>query len=391
MTTGAIDNKIVICDNGTGFVKCGFAGAQFPTSVFPSMVGRPVLRSEEKVLGLDIKDIMVGDEASVARSMLKITYPLENGIVQDWNDIDHIWNYTFKEKLKVSPTECKILLTEPPLNPQSNRVQMLQKMFETYQFQGVYLAIQAILTLYAQGLLTGVVVDSGDGVTHIVPVYEGFSLPAHTARINVAGRDVTRYLIKLLLLRGYAFNRTADFETVRQMKEQLCYVGYDLDLEKKLADDTTVLVAKYKLPDGRVIRIGRERYMAPECLFTPALIDHECHGMSEALFNVINGTDMDLRQPLYDHIVLSGGTTMYPGLPSRLEKDLRHFYKTKLRTEKDLKCRIEDPPRRKHMVFLGGVVLAYIMRDKDTFWVSRQEYQEKGIDYCINKLGGAKV
>jgi len=324
--------------------------------------------------------------------MLKITYPLENVIVQDWNDIDHIWNYTFKEKLKVKTSECKILLTEPPLNPHSNRIQMMQKMFETYQFQGVYLSIQAILTLYAQGLLTGVVVDSGDGVTHIVPVYEGFSLPAHTARLNVAGRDVTRYLIKLLLLRVYAFNRTADFETVRQMKELLCYVGYDLELEKKLADDTTVLVAKYKLPDGRVIRIGRERYMAPECLFTPALIDHECPGMSEALFNVINGTDLDLRQPLYDHIVLSGGTTMYPGLPSRLEKDLRHFYKTKLKTgDKELKCRIEDPPRRKHMVFLGGAVLAYIMRDKDTFWVSRKEYQEKGIDYCINKLGGAKV
>jgi len=380
-------SNVVVCDNGTGFVKAGFAGDQFPKSIFPSMVGRPILRSEEKVQGLEIKDIMVGDEASIARHMLKISYPLENGIVKNWEDMEHVWDYTFYEKIKVNPRECKILLTEPPLNPRRNRQDMLQKMFEKYQFQGVYVAIQAILTLYAQGLLTGVVVDSGDGVTHIVPVYEGFSLPHLTQRVNVAGRDVTRYLIKLLLFRGYAFNRTADFETVRMIKEKLCYVGYDLKLEDRLAHETTVLVAKYKLPDGREIKLGRERYMAPECLFNPALLDKDERGMAESLFHCINEANVDLRQPFYDHIVLSGGTTMYPGLPSRLEKDLMHFYATRLKTEKPLKCKIEDPPRRKHMVFLGGAVLAEIMRDKDTFWVSRQEYQEKGMDFCLKKLG----
>jgi len=221
-------NKVVICDNGTGFVKCGFAGAQFPTAIFPSMVGRPLFRSEETKSDIQIHDIMVGDEASIARHMLKITYPLVNGQVVDWTDIDHIWDYTFHERLKVNTAECKVLLTEPPLNPHKNRELMVQRMFEKYKFKGVYVAIQAILTLYAQGLLTGVVVDSGDGVTHIVPVYEGFSLPHNTARINIAGRDVTQHLINLLLLRGYAFNRSADFETVRQIKEKLCYVGYDL-------------------------------------------------------------------------------------------------------------------------------------------------------------------
>ena len=100
------------------------------------------------------------------------------------------------------------------------------------------------------GLQTGVVVDSGDGVTHIVPVYDGFSLPHLTKRLDVAGRDVTRYLIKLLLLRGYAFNRTADFETVRQIKEKLCYVSYDLELDKKLAEETTVLVESYTVGRG---------------------------------------------------------------------------------------------------------------------------------------------
>jgi actin-related protein 2 len=366
------------------------------------MVGRPILRFEEKVEGVEIKDIMVGDMAAKVRSMLQITYPLENGIIRNWEEMQYIWDYTFEEKLKINPRECKILLTEPPLNPIANRKKMLEVMFEKYNFSGCYVAIQAILTLYAQGLLTGVVVDSGDGVTHVVPVYEGFALPHIVKRLDVAGRDITRYLIKLLLLRGYAFNRTADFETVRQIKEKLCYVGFDLDLENRLSQETTVLVAKYKLPDGRVIRVGRERFMAPEALFQPGLIDVDSPGMSETLFSTIDGADLDIKPHLYNHIVLSGGSTMYPGLPSRLEKDIIQLYRdnqkktNKKISEKELdevmtrfQCKIEDPPRRKHMVFLGGAVLAEIMKDRPNFWVSSQEYKSKGPDFCIEKLNGA--
>jgi len=206
-------------------------------------------------------------------------------------------------------------------------------MFETYGFNAAYVAIQAILTLYAQGLQSGVVVDSGDGVTHIVPVYEGFSLPFNMRRIDVAGRDVTRYLIKLLLLRGYSFNSSADEEVVQKIKEQLCYVARDLDIEKQLADETTVLVQKYTLPDGRVIKVGRERYLASECLFSPDLIGLECKGMSGALFDSIESCDVNIRTALRSHIVLSGGSTMYPGLPSRLEKDMNNFYKARREEE----------------------------------------------------------
>jgi len=377
-------SKTIVCDNGTGFVKCGFAGANFPTAIFPSMVGRPILRSEERVENLEIKDVMVGDEAAKLRSMLQITYPLDNGIIRNWEDIHYVWDYAFNEKLKITPRECKILLTEAPMNPQQNRQKMVEAMFEKYQFEGVYVAIQAVLTLYAQGLLTGVVVDSGDGVTHIIPVFEGFSLPHLTRRLDVAGRDVTRYLIKLLLLRGYAFNRTADFETVRLIKEKLCYVAYDAQQEDRLANETTVLVENYTLPDGRVIKVGRERFMAPEALFNPSLVDVEGGGMAEQLFDCINKADMDTRAQFYSHIVLSGGSSMYPGLPSRLEKEIKNLYLNKvLKGDKTklgkFKCRIEDPPRRKHMVFLGGAVLAEIMKDRPEFWMLRKEYEEKGM------------
>ncbi|KIK11511.1 hypothetical protein PISMIDRAFT_19454 [Pisolithus microcarpus 441] len=157
----------------------------------------------------------------------------------------HLWDYTFDAKLKVDPRRRKVLLTEPPTNLKANRQQMVQVMFEEYGFQGVYVAIQTVLTLYAEGLTTGVVVDSGDGVTYIVPVYEGFALPHLTRRLDIA-----------------AFNRTADFETMREIKEKLCYVSYDLDLDQRLSEETTVLVE-----NGRTIKVGSERFEAPECMF----------------------------------------------------------------------------------------------------------------------------
>jgi actin-related protein 2 len=253
---------------------------------------------------------------------------MENGIVRHngWEDMQHLWDFTFFEKLQIDPAGRKVLLTEPPMNPLKNRELMAQIMFERYNFGGVYVAIQAVLALYAQGLSSGVVVDSGDGVTHIVPVYESTVLNHLTKRLDVAGRDITRNLIALLLRRGYALNRTADFETVRQMKEKLCYVSYDLELDRKLSEETTVLVESYTLPDGRVIRVGSERFEAPECLFQPHLIDNEKPGIAEMLFDMIQSADVDIRSSLYKAIVLSGGSSMYPGLPSRLEKELKQLW-----------------------------------------------------------------
>lgn len=387
-------HKIIVVDNGTGFVKCGFAGTNFPSFIFPSVVGRPIVRSSQKVGNIEVKDLMIGEECTELRQMLDTSYPMENGIVRNWDDMGHIWDYTFgPTKLDIDPKECKILLTEPPLNPNSNREKLFQVMFEQYGFHSIYVAVQAVLTLYAQGLLTGIVVDSGDGVTHICPVYEGFALNHLTKRLDIAGRDITRYLIKLLLLRGYAFNHSADFETVRILKEKLCYVAYDVEQEQRLALETTVLTEPFTVPDGRIVRVGGERFEAPEILFQPHLINVERAGLSEMLFGVIQSADIDTRLEFYKHIVLSGGTTMYPGLPSRLERELKQLYLERVlkgNTEafQKFKIRIEAPPRRKHMVFLGGAVLAHLMRDRDAdFWVSKQLYDEGGLAQCMKKLG----
>lgn len=292
---------------------------------------RPALCSKSHTLYV-VSRRLLRMPSSLRSSILTASHrwQMENGIVKRWDDMQHLWDYTFFEKMRIDPTGRKILLTEPPMNPLRNREQMAEVMFERYDFGGVYVAIQAVLALYAQGLSSGVVVDSGDGVTHIVPVYESTVLNHLTRRLDVAGRDVTRNLIALLLRRGYALNRTADFETVRQIKEKLCYVSYDLELDQRLSEDTTVLVESYTLPDGRVIRVGSERFEAPECLFQPHLVDVEQPGIAEFLFNTIQSADVDVRSSLYKAIVLSGGSSMYPGLPSRLEKELKQLWLTKV-------------------------------------------------------------
>ncbi|KRX46454.1 UTP--glucose-1-phosphate uridylyltransferase [Trichinella murrelli] len=309
------------------FVKCGYAGTNFPEHVFPSVVGRPTIRSKIKVNDVELQDVMIGSKCAAVRHMLDLSYPMDNGIVRNWDDMDLVWDYTFgPECLNLQPSECKLLLTEAPLNPIKNREKMFEVMFEKFGFHSVYVAVQAVLTLYAQGLETGVVVDSGDGVTHICPVYQGFALNHLTKRLDIAGRNITSYLVSLLKLRGYAFNHSADFETVRQIKEKLCYTAYDIEQEVKLALETVILVKPYTLPDGRVIRVGSERFQAPEVLFQPNLIDVECCGISELLFNVIQSADIDTRAEFYKHIVLSGGSTMFAGLPSRFEREIKQLY-----------------------------------------------------------------
>nr|WOV89976.1 Arp2D2 [Drosophila kikkawai] len=382
--------QVIVCDNGSGFVKCGYAGSNFPAFVFPSMVGRPIIRAgnridDKAVQDLHIDDVIIGDEASQLRSLLELTYPMDKGVVRNWEDMCHVWDYTFgPKKMDIDPTNTKILLTEPPMNPTKNREKMIEVMFEKYGFDSAYIAIQAVLTLYAQGLVSGVVIDSGDGVTHICPVYQEYSLPHLTRRLDIAGRDITHYLTKLLLRRGYAFNHTADFETVRILKEKLCYIGYDIEMENRLALETTVLVKSYTLPDGRVITIGGERFEAPEALFQPHLINVEGPGIAELVFNIIQSADIDIRSELYRHIVLSGGSTMYPGLPSRMEREIKQLYLERvLKNDSEklakFKIRIEDPPRRKDMVFMDGAVLTEVAKNRDGFWVSKQEYQEQGL------------
>ena len=238
----------------------------------------------------------MGDECNESMRALNITYPIENGVITRWDDMEALWKYTFRTKLGEDTYEDKrIMLTEAPLNPRENRRKMAEIMFEKFHFGGLQCKPQAMLTLYSRGASTGVVVDSGDGVTHVMCVYDGYVLNHLTRRLNIAGRHVTRHLLSLLQQRGYALNATADFEVVREMKERLCYVAYNYEKEMKVADATTVLMSEYRLPDGRVVKLGSERFEATEALFKPELMGLECMGLSEMVFDAIQKAEIDLR------------------------------------------------------------------------------------------------
>lgn len=379
-------------------MKTGFAGQQEPSHEFPTLIGRPMLRFDQAVTGgVKLDDLMIGHNAASMRSMLQLSHPISNGMIQDWEGIEAIWDHVFSG-LKITPSEHKIVQTEAALNPPKNREKIVQVMFEKYGFQAVNVSVQAIMALASQGLQTGMVVDSGDGVTHLVPVYQGFLEPSLVQRINLAGRHVTNQLMKLLVANGHPLNSTADFETVREMKQRLCYVANDLEVEQRFARETTVVERQYELPDSRVMRVGAERFLAPEILFNPGLHGGE-HGMGlpELVFNTIRKSDINVQKDYFSSIVLSGGTTMFPGFPTRLEKDVKKLYLDqvfkgdKARASK-FRVSVEAPPRREHMVFLGASILAeaYEQQGNSPWWITREEYNERGAS-VVNRLISTKL
>ncbi|XP_061458246.1 actin-1-like isoform X3 [Rhineura floridana] len=337
----------VIFDNGSGLCKAGIAGDSAPRSVITAIVGRS--KAKATMLGAGQKEFYIGEEAQSKRGVLSLNYPIDHGIVTSWDDMERIWRHVYECELRIKASDRPVLLTEAPLNPLQNRERMTEIMFETRT--------------------TGIVMDSGDGVTHTVPIYEGYCLPHAVSRLDIAGRDITEYFMRLLLESGHSFVSTAEREIVKDIKEKLCYVALDPIQEMKAKPE--YLLREYKLPDGNVIRIGSQLFRAPEALFAPGNIGVDAPGVHKMVFNSIMKCDIDVRRDLYGNILLSGGSTLFCGLDERILKEMQ------LQVPIGISVRIIAPPERKYCVWIGASILTCLTSFRQ-MWVTLSDYKDFG-------------
>lgn len=260
--------------------------------------------------GVEPKAYYVGQEAAAQRGILNVHHPIEQGIVTDWAAMEKIWEHTFSQMLRLESDSQTVLLTECPLSPKTNREKAMEIMFDKFSTQAVYIQQTAVMSLYASGRTTGLVLESGDGVTHAVPVYEGFALRKTVQRLDVGGRDVTQVLKRQLEAEGLRLESLADIDTLRDIKEKLCYVA--LDYESECRKPVQEIQAEYTLPDGSIISVGHARFQAAEAMFEPKRIlelEAEAGGVCGIVAGSVDTSEIDLRDALARNIVLVRAVT----------------------------------------------------------------------------------
>ena len=380
---------VIIIDNGSGYLKAGLSNQKSPSVTIPALIGRQMLRHGETVKpkskdGIEMKSLMIGDEVLPFRSMLELSHPVTEGIIKNTDDLEILWNYCLTNKLKIEDlSDKRVIITEAPLNPLENKAKICELMFEKLGVEMINIEPQAKLSLYSEGLDTGVVLDSGDGVTHCIPISKGMIMRNFIERLNIAGRHITDYMIRLLQKKGYAFNSSADFETVREIKEKFCFVSNNLAEDRELNKNTTFFNSYYRLPDGSRVHISDEKFEAPEILFNPFLIGKDVEGIPEMLYKSIKNCPIDTRVGLYNSILLSGASTLFPGFASRLENEMKKVYREhalKDAEDKTIKININvlDSPNRRNSVFIGGTIVGnyYNTPDSEDYWITRDEWIE---------------
>ncbi|RPA86312.1 Actin/actin-like protein [Ascobolus immersus RN42] len=421
-------------DNGTGFSKLGFAGNDAPSFVFPTAIatkgsapggasgGRPAVGNKPSYMsgsagnmaskrGTEDLDYFIGDEAIAASSGpgYGVHYPIRHGQVENWDHMERFWQSSIFKYLRVEPEDHHFLLTEPPLNPPEARENTAEIMFETFNCAGLYIAVQAVLALAASWTsskaqdrsLTGTVIDSGDGVTHVIPVAEGYVIGSSIKSIPIAGRDITYFVQSLLRDRG---EPDSSLKTAEKIKEEFCYVCPDIVKEFYRFDTDPGRFAKYTSvqPGGRpplIVDVGYERFLAPEIFFNPEIYSSEfLTPLPEVVDGVIQSSPIDVRRGLYKNIVLSGGSTLYKDFGRRLQRDIRHLVDARIRRSEELtgakstgmEVQVITHKKQRHGPWFGGSLLASTS-NFSTYCHTKAEYEEYGpsIVRRFALLGGA--
>ena len=363
----------VVIDLGSSSIKAGFAGDESPRCLEPSIVGRPSAGTEPVMVGADPKRECFGDEALCYCLFLNLTNVLERGVVTHWDTFENQMRHVLMNALRVSPEECDVLVAEPVLNPRAHRERLSQVFFESLDVRRFCVETDSLLCMYSAGRDTGLVVSSGDGLTSVLPIYQGYPIPGAARRLLLGGSDVTNYLTRLLTERGYYFRSSGERQVVQGIKERLARVSYDFNQD--MADSCTQWRAdsekEYMLPDCSMITVGSQLFECAECLFQPRThLGRDHPGIQQLIHSSIQACPTDTRRDLYANVVLSGGNTLLSGIVERIRKEIVNLSPPKSRVK------VISPPERKFLPWIGGSILSSL--SSFSGWIGRAEYDEWG-------------
>lgn len=382
----AMRQPACVIDNGTGYTKMGFAGNTEPQYIIPSAIA---VKESAKVggkstsfKGVDDLDFFIGDEA-VDKAGYGTKWPIRHGIVEDWDLMERFWEQCIFKYLRAEPEDHYFLLTEPPLNTPENREYTAEIMFESFNVPGLYIAVQAVLALAAswtsrqvgERTLTGTVIDSGDGVTHVIPVAEGYVIGSCIKHIPIAGRDITFFIQQLLKEREVGIPPEQSMETAKAIKERFCYTCPDIVKEfSKYDADPSKWIKQYESLNSITkkkfsIDVGYERFLGPEIFFHPEFSNPDFStSISETVDSAIQHCPIDVRRGLYKNVVLSGGSTMFRDFGRRLQRDLKRVVDSRLKLSEELsggrikpkpiECQVITHSMQRYAVWFGGSMLA---------------------------------
>ena len=384
----------VVMDNGTGLTKLGFAGNDSPSFILPTAIAT----NEDSTRSRRTSPSYVIGEEALARAdgqNYSLSYPIRHGQIENWDQMERFWESSIFKYLRCEPEDHRFLLTEPPLNAPENREMTAAIMFETFNCAGLYIAVQAVLALAASWTspkvvgqpLTGTVIDSGDGVTHVIAVAEGYVIGSSIKHIPIAGRDITSFIQTMLRDRG---EKDTSLRTAERIKQEYCYVCPDIVTEFKRYDQDVTRFKKYEAEQnaGKVVTVdvGYERFMAPEIFFSPEIATPDyLTPLPEVVDNVVQSSPIDVRKGLYKNIVLSGGSTMFKDFGRRLQRDVKHLVDQRLRQYEQqagvkssgVEVQVVSHKRQRSAVWFGGSLMAQTPEFKN-YCYSKQDYDEYG-------------
>lgn len=419
----ASNRPAVVIDNGTGYTKMGYAGNVEPCFIVPTVVAsKDSFVSSTNPVGMGAwnnssqaqhnagvmadLDFFIGDEAIAASKMgqYTLTNPIKHGQVENWDSMERFWQQCIFNYLRCDPEDHYFLLTESPLTNPENREYTAEVMFETFNVQGLYIAVQAVLALAAgytatAAPLTGVVVDAGDGVTHVVPVSDGFVIGSCIKSIPIAGRDITSFTQQLMRERGEPCPPEDAMEVAKKVKEMYGYTCADIVKEFGKHDRDPAKYRKvWKSLNQKTgipysCEIGYERFLGPEMFFSPEIYSSDfLTPLPEIVDRAIQSSPIDTRRSLYKNIVLSGGSTMFKDFGRRLQRDIKKKVENRValsrnpRHDSELKSTsvevsVVSHPMQRFAVWFGGSVLA----STPGFYSAchtKADYEEHGPSIC---------